>query len=473
MERLIKIGQVQPKKSIDVRHSKIGLGFEKLDRDVFDPEKAYPFVALTGAKWARLQSGWQRTEKEKGVYDFSWLDSIVDNMRSIGLEPWICLCYGNSLYSPWAAEHFGAVGCAPVKTLEERTAWSNYVKALVSHYKGRVHYYEVWNEPDAEHGWKCGGPNAKELGEFNIATAKACKEADPTCEVLGFCTCRNNRFNFLDYLCETGVCNYLDGITYHCYKIHDDEFAEAFEVYDDVRNRFNPKLKIVQGESGTQSRSDGNGALRKAAWTPLKQAKFLLRHLLVDIGCGVEFTSYFSCMDMIEALNGKVGDVNSYLDYGYFGVVGADFDENGHSTGEYTPKMSFKALQNLCSVFCNEYEQIGFPCEGTVEYSRRVWGHDDDFNEIRHYGYRKPNGSRCLCYWNSKSNILTQTYESTISLRIPNYALDGEIRLVDLLTGDIYELPETMVKIEGQFTKLVNIPVTDYPLLLTIGDFVD
>ena len=34
-------------------------------------------------------------------------------------------------------------------------------------------------------------------------------------------------------------------------------------------------------------------------------------------------------MDMIEALGGKVGDVNSYLDYGYFGVLGAEFDENG------------------------------------------------------------------------------------------------------------------------------------------------
>ena len=100
MIRLNRVGQIQPKQSIDVKHSKIGLGFEKLDRNLFDPEKAYPFVAQTGAKWARLQSGWQRTERQKGVYDFGWLDSIVDNMLKIGVEPWLCLCYGNELYSP-------------------------------------------------------------------------------------------------------------------------------------------------------------------------------------------------------------------------------------------------------------------------------------------------------------------------------------------------------------------------------------
>jgi hypothetical protein len=45
MFRLKKIGEVQPVASINVKRSKLGLGFEKLDRDVFDPEKAYPYVA--------------------------------------------------------------------------------------------------------------------------------------------------------------------------------------------------------------------------------------------------------------------------------------------------------------------------------------------------------------------------------------------------------------------------------------------
>ncbi len=469
MERLKKAGRIIPKKSIDIRHSKIGLGFEKLDRDVFDPEKAYKFVAESGVKWARLQSGWQRTEKEKGVFDFTWLDKIVDHMISIGVEPWLCLCYGNQLYTPQAKIEFGAVGCPPIFSREEKDAWERYVKETVTHFRGRIRFYEIWNEPDGSSCWK-HGPNPEELGAFTRATAKACREADPHCQVLGFVTHKDNEDGFLDRLCGTKVCDDLDGISYHSYRVMDEEFEKSFALYDRIRKNYKPSLKIFQGESGTQSRSDGCGALKGGAWTPVKQAKFLLRHLIVDLGCGADMTSYFSCMDMIEALRGKNGDVKSYLDYGYFGVIGADFDENGRSTGEYTPKLSYRALQNLTSVFHDEYTRAELPVEGVILKSPRLLGEDFDFENTRHYGFKKPNGSHGLCYWVSR-NILSETYEGTVSLRIKDRALSHTVRLADLLTGDIYELQEDMVREEEGDWVIVNLPVLDSPLLLTFGDF--
>ena len=108
-----KIGDVPAFQSKDISTSRIGLGFEKLDRAVFDPEKAYDKVAALGVKWIRIQSGWQRTETEKGVYHFEWLDSIVDNLLCRGLKPWVCLCYGNCLYDEEAAKRYGGVGCPP------------------------------------------------------------------------------------------------------------------------------------------------------------------------------------------------------------------------------------------------------------------------------------------------------------------------------------------------------------------------
>ena len=50
----------------------------------------------------------------------------------------------------------------------------------------------------------------------------------------------------------------------------------------------------------------------------------------------------------------------------------------------------------------------------------------------------------------------------------------GEMRVVDPLSGVIYEIPEAMLEKTGTHTWLVkNIPITDYPLLLTFGDFAD
>ena len=84
MHRFQKIGEIKAKTAAEVGFSRLGIGFEKLDRAVFDPEKAYGRLAQIGVKHVRLQSGWERTEKERGVYDFAWLDAIADRLIADG-----------------------------------------------------------------------------------------------------------------------------------------------------------------------------------------------------------------------------------------------------------------------------------------------------------------------------------------------------------------------------------------------------
>ncbi|MCI5676877.1 MAG: beta-glucosidase, partial [Clostridia bacterium] len=62
MDRLRKIGKIKMLSAFEVKDSRLGIGFEKLDRALFDPEKAYDKVAALGVKWVRVQSGWARTE---------------------------------------------------------------------------------------------------------------------------------------------------------------------------------------------------------------------------------------------------------------------------------------------------------------------------------------------------------------------------------------------------------------------------
>jgi hypothetical protein len=325
----------------------------------------------------------------------------------------------------------------------------------------------VWNEPDGQWCWK-HGPNAVELAEFNKVTAIECKKADESCEVIGLTLCHDEAF--AAEFAKTGVLDYLDGVSYHTYSADEKIWKGRIAFFKTMREEYNrPELKIFQGESGTQSRSDGAGALRGGAWTQMKQAKFLLRHLITDIAHGVEFTSYFSCMDMIEALNGTVGDVASYLDYGYFGVIGADFDENGKSVGTYTPKPSYYALQTLCSVLAEEYEACEVPLEGLILESIRMQGVDFDFEATAHYAFKRKDGSVAVIYWVPK-NILSETYEGTVSLKLKDEMKDKDIRLTNLLDGSVYELSDNMTANDGVLT---NIPVTDTPFMLTFGSFCD
>lgn len=469
MDRLTKIGSVKPVHSTQVKESTLGLGFEKLDRAVFDPEKAYDKVAALGVKWIRIQSGWARTEKKPGVYDFAWFDDIVGNLLRRGLQPWVCLCYGNPLYDEEAAKVFGAVGCPPVRSEEQKRAWQRYVAVLVSRYRRKITCYEVWNEPDGKWCWK-HGVSGTEYGELVNLTAAAVREADPEAKVIGGALCLYDLKWVRDVL-ATGAGRQMDVLTYHGYSPDERHSIECMRAVKALCLRENPAMEFAQGETGTQSRSDGAGALRGMAWTPVRQAKFLARHLLAHMFEGVKFNSYFSCMDMIEALNGTVGDKASYLDYGYFGVLGAEFDADGVSTGEYKPKPSYRTLQVLAAIFREEFSVQELPVRVAPVDSSLLARREDPGRSLLSCGFAKPNGSAAFVYW-MPAEILTTTYEATITVEC--CSLPGEAKLIDLLEGTIYSIPESMVENDGKgYRRFLHLPLRDYPLLLTFGDFAE
>ncbi|MBO5280043.1 MAG: beta-galactosidase [Clostridia bacterium] len=463
MERLTKIGRITPKSSKEIRYSRIGVGFEKLDRNLHDPEMAYDKLAECGVKWARIQSGWQRTEREKGVYDFGWIDSVVDNLTERGIEPWIDLCYGNELYSESAANYFGAVGVPPIFTEEEKQGWANYCKAIAERYKGKVTYYEVWNEPDGAWCWK-HGPSGTEYGKFVIETSKAIRSGNPDAKMIGGSVCRVEA-GFLADALEAGMGDYIDAITYHEYVSNEQRVPYRVRSLRGLLDLYNPNIKIIQGESGSQSKSDGHGALRRCAWTESKQAKQLLRHTMVDLESEVEFLSYFSAVDMIEGLNADASEAATVRDYGYFGILGADFDENGRAKNEYKYKPSFYALQNVCALFSEDVRVASLPIIMIPRVSERISATDDDNHNTTSICFKRDDGKWAYVYW-KPTNILSCDYEGTVTIHFS--ALKDRPHLVDLMDGSVYEIPDSMIEphpLGGYY--IVNLPIKDYPMALT------
>ena len=90
------IGELVTTPSSLDRPSLWSVGCETLDRDYADFDKFYQYMGETGVGYARLQSGWAKSEPKKGKYDFAWLDRHVDGLISQGIHPWLCLCYRES-----------------------------------------------------------------------------------------------------------------------------------------------------------------------------------------------------------------------------------------------------------------------------------------------------------------------------------------------------------------------------------------
>ena len=93
-----KIGSLKILPSHKIKESMVSIGFECLDRKLFNPERCYDPLGESGVKYARVQTGWAICEKVKGEINFEWLDDIVNNLLDRGILPWFNVGFGNPAY---------------------------------------------------------------------------------------------------------------------------------------------------------------------------------------------------------------------------------------------------------------------------------------------------------------------------------------------------------------------------------------
>ncbi|NLS98027.1 MAG: hypothetical protein GXX96_38315 [Planctomycetaceae bacterium] len=178
------IGGIVPRNASEIHESNWSVGAETMDRDYTVYKNWKQYLGPLGAKHARIQSGWEKTEKEKGIYNWAWLDEIVDDMVAQGVTPWVCICYGNSIYPEGGDTRLNGWP----RSEEALAAWDRYVAALVKRYRSRVSEWEIWNEPgvhlmnDAKTDPR---ENATDYADFFIRTATIVRREQPTARILG------------------------------------------------------------------------------------------------------------------------------------------------------------------------------------------------------------------------------------------------------------------------------------------------
>lgn len=106
-----------------------------------------------GALGKAAATTWPYLEPEKGVFNWSRLDSYVEAARQNGVP----VFWSNDYVPAWAAANratcFVAVMDTTVctSTVANIQDWDDFVNALVTRYNGRIQMYELWNEPDQQY----------------------------------------------------------------------------------------------------------------------------------------------------------------------------------------------------------------------------------------------------------------------------------------------------------------------------------
>ena len=77
-EGYTRLGTVQPRAAREIAGSNWSVGAETMDRDFTIYENWKEYLGPLGAKKARLQCGWAKTEPRRGEFQWQWLDAITD-----------------------------------------------------------------------------------------------------------------------------------------------------------------------------------------------------------------------------------------------------------------------------------------------------------------------------------------------------------------------------------------------------------
>lgn len=452
---LAPAGTLTPRLTRDIAASPISVGFETLDRYHFDPEKTYPHLARLGAKWARVQTGWNRCERERGAYDFAWLDEVVDSLLDVGVQPFFNLGFGNLLYTP-DAPHDSARGFVAAAYGEEAgQAWQQYVAALAQHFAGRVSHWEVWNEPNTKGFWQPNAPDPAAYVQLLADTVPVVRKHVPDAVIIGgvFATVHPpHTFPFAEGCFREGMGKWIDKLAWHPYRATPEH---AFEAEAGTLRRMiathAPHVDLWQGECGCQSQRGGLCEFMDMEnLDETVQAKWVLRRMLTDLRLGLEFTQYFHTVDLFDYIkhDGPSG-MNQYM-----GLLRGE---------DYSPKPSFQALQTVCSLFDNETR----PWHAMPFFERNQPdrnGHPVNPAQVQTATFRRRNS--VIYAWWAPSDFDAPFPGAIVQASFWHGAETPWQRpvLVDPVAQKVFHLPEDKTTESGGDFAL---PLLDAPLLLT------
>ena len=457
---LKRLGTLRPRAAHEISTSNWTLGCEVLDRDFANFEEYKEYIDPLGIKTIRLQGGWAKCEREKGKYDFSWLDKQVDYAVANGLNVLLETDYGNPVYEGGGG--WDLAGGFPTSD-EALAAWDAWVDALTRHFKGRVRDWAMWNEPDIGKPVK----TPEQIAAFNVRTARIVRRNIPDARIAGLSLAKNWPERFEACLKAMGADVVLfDWFIYHGYAPAPESSYANVETLKALLARYHPKARLRQGENGCPSEMATRFALSGIPWSEYSQAKWDLRRMLGDLGHDVESAVFTIC-----DFNHKGREINLK------GLLRANDEKEVIAV-----KRAYYAVQNTVSVFDDRLTRVKDAAFCTTDAT------------IATYEYRWNSGEPLYLFWqfadaterqpvrNDKGEVVPGATGPLVAVpvrpgdsfvtRPHTLKIAGPVALedpvfVDLLTGGVYEYPKSGVIVSKAFTRLLDVPVYDSPCLIT------
>lgn len=287
-----------------IPHTRGGRGKNR----AFGPDAAgldeyFRFLRLSGSRLARLMdmAEWASLNPRPGVFRFDRLDRLLRHGEAAGVK--LMPVLGGSMFLDNKEEHHNGgmnkwfvrknARTVDVKPpywakrllMPREEDWRVFVRAVAEHFRGRIPYYEIVNEPNLQ------VPVAADYVSLLKSAFEEIRAADPSAKVVGICSTGDfgaDAGKFIREVGEAGAFEHLDIMSFHPYCAATDKTpVTADELLAQVRalaDKYRPGCPILESELFyiCDQTALGSDCARKDRWP----AGDLVRRLVADASAG-------------------------------------------------------------------------------------------------------------------------------------------------------------------------------------------
>jgi len=200
-------------------------------------------VKEAGIRWIRIDLYWSDLEREKGNFDFSEIDRIVDYSLGNGLS-----ILGVLSSTPGWSNNNQGINYPP----DNIDDWKNFVSITARRYKDKIRYWNIWNEPNVEKFFAPG--KAVFVKDIFLPAAESIRKESPLSLIAGpelaHLEGQGSEWYFWLKYILTECSQYIDIVSHHIYK-NTGVYAifESLEIGENIT----PSVKDVIKDSGFSS----------------------------------------------------------------------------------------------------------------------------------------------------------------------------------------------------------------------------
>jgi hypothetical protein len=210
-----------PQRTVETVNPKMGVHTRLTDEvEEWKIQRTLQLVREMGARWIVEYFPWGYIEPSKGQFDWQHADVVVDHAVNQGLTVVARLDF----VPEWARPKDTTFRYLDEDHYQD---YGDFVHAFVEHFRGRVDYVIIWNEPNLSFEWGYRPVDAGAYTDLLRLAYRRAKEANPDCYVLngGLAPTVAREGNewglsdliFLQEMYDAGAKDYFDILAVHAY----------------------------------------------------------------------------------------------------------------------------------------------------------------------------------------------------------------------------------------------------------------